>query len=311
MAEYNLEEKLQQWLDGALTEEEWEQVKQSAPNREELDQWERIIAHSGNWSPDDENESMATAWAAIEQAITPKNKVIRITWWQKPAVKWAVAAAITFVIITTVVLPILRHTSISTPNSQHLSYYLPDSSLVVLNATSKISFPKRKWGENRQVDLEGEAFFNVRKGSTFQVNTNKGHVTVIGTSFNVKDREGIFSVSCSTGKVRVTVPGQPERILTPGLVTRLENNKLLPADNFKPENVGWQSGNFYFQSTPLRQVLDEMERQFDLDISVGSDVGNRLYTGFFSLGDIRVALESVCSPMDLQYTHDGEKVVIE
>ena len=311
MADYNLDDKLQQWLDGALTPEEWDQVKQDAPNREELEQWEKIVDHSGHWSPEAEGKAQEEVWLNLEQAIEEEGKIVQMSWWQQPTLRWAAAAVIAVLVISTFVLPLMRQTSVSTPAGQHLSYYLPDSSLVVLNATSKISFPKRNWDQSRQVNLEGEAFFQVRKGSTFQVNTKHGQVTVLGTSFNVKDREGDFEVACTTGKVLVTVPGQPERVLTPGLATVLDNNELLPPESFDPETQAWQQGNFFYQAAPLQKVLDELERQFNIEITLKVAAGDRLYTGFFSLGNIEVALESVCGPMGLTYTQSGDKVTIE
>jgi len=63
---------------------------------------------------------------------------------------------------------------------------------VVLNSKSTISFNKTDWKNNRQLTLDGEAYFKVEKGSTFTVNTNNGSVTVLGTQFNVNSTRRFF-----------------------------------------------------------------------------------------------------------------------
>ena len=80
---------------------------------------------------------------------------------------------------------------------------LPDDSSVTLNESSEISFSDDTWGEERRINLLGEAFFEVEKGKPFRVVTTQGMVEVLGTSFNVKARDSLFSVVCYEGLVRV------------------------------------------------------------------------------------------------------------
>jgi Fe2+-dicitrate sensor, membrane component len=65
---------------------------------------------------------------------------------------------------------------------------------VNLNSSSQLSYSKNKWDSKREVTLNGEAFFKVSKGSTFDVITLNGKVSVLGTQFNVKQRENYFEV---------------------------------------------------------------------------------------------------------------------
>ena len=92
----------------------------------------------------------------------------------------------------------------TTDLAEHTEVYLPDSSQVILNAESKISFNKKTWDENRNVTLEGEAFFKVAKGKRFTVATESGIITVLGTQFNVENRKNFFEVTCYEGLVSVT-----------------------------------------------------------------------------------------------------------
>jgi len=94
-------------------------------------------------------------------------------------------------------------TTITTDFAQKEQLDLPDQSHVVLNAKTSIRFKEKTWKEKREVSLDGEAFFTVAKGSKFDVITNDGVVSVLGTSFNVKQRDHFFEVTCYEGLVRV------------------------------------------------------------------------------------------------------------
>ena len=94
--------------------------------------------------------------------------------------------------------------SYETPYAEQKTVSLPDGSEVVLNAKSDINFTEKEWETNRNIKLNGEAFFKVKKGSTFTVQTSNGQVTFLGTQFNVKDTGAFFEVVCYEGKVSVT-----------------------------------------------------------------------------------------------------------
>ena len=80
---------------------------------------------------------------------------------------------------------------------------LPDQSLVVLNDGSSIKYVKGTWEEERNILLVGEAFFNVKKGNTFQVQTDKGIIEAVGTKFNVRAWGDKLYVECYEGSVQV------------------------------------------------------------------------------------------------------------
>ena len=84
-------------------------------------------------------------------------------------------------------------------------FLLPDTSQVILNSNSTIKYKTWNWESNRNISLEGEAYFKVAKGSTFSINTSQGLVTVVGTQFNVSTKNNEFTVACFEGKVNVTI----------------------------------------------------------------------------------------------------------
>jgi transmembrane sensor len=179
-------------------------------------------------------------------------------------------------------------------------YQLPDGSRISLNADTKLSFRKGNFNKKRDVNLEGEAFFNVQKGSTFTVNTSLANIKVLGTAFNVYARENSFRVSCFSGKVRVT-SGSQSLVITSMQMASIQNNKLTlqPGGNIIT-TIGWRTGEFYFENTPLNQVFDEIERQYNVTLIL-PDIENKYYTGFISNKNLVNALDIVCIPMGLTY----------
>lgn len=198
--------------------------------------------------------------------------------------------------------------------AQEVAENLPDGSMVHLDAESRITYNKKKWSAKRQLDLQGLAFFEVKKGSNFIVSTPEGRVTVLGTSFSVESRHGRFEVICRTGRVEVTsvTGGGAPVILGPGDKVRLENGQLLSSlakDGVRNE-ITWLDGMYTFESAPLSEVTLELQRQFGVTINLPADAEKLTYTGFFRTTDLDSALLSVTWPLKLKYRTEGKKVEI-
>ena len=202
--------------------------------------------------------------------------------------------------------------SVYSPMGQHLTVYLPDSSKVQLNADTKITYNKTLWFINRKVIIKGEALFKVKKGKQFDVVADLATTSVLGTTFDVYAREGKVMVSCIEGKVSVKNNHSNDKvILTAGLITHTKQNKLAsPVQSIKHDEVAWTYGEFYFNNQPLSEVLKEIQRQFNVDISYNS-VSKRYYTGYFNNKDLNDALRTVCIPMELSYSINGRTIEIK
>jgi ferric-dicitrate binding protein FerR (iron transport regulator) len=187
--------------------------------------------------------------------------------------------------------------------------FLPDSSKVYMNAASRISYHPGNWDTERNLELDGEACFEVKSGKKFTVKTVNGTITVLGTSFNVFSREGEFKVFCLSGKV--AVENENRVILRKGQwCSNTGINQLkgpVPGNDLKP--VSWINGEYWFTDTPLRKVFDEIERQFGVEI-ICNDCLGRNYTGYFNRKSLREALINVCEPMSLSWDTSGGKITI-
>ena len=192
--------------------------------------------------------------------------------------------------------------------AQRTEIILPDASEVFLNAGSQVSYDKAEWGQDRRVRLHGEAFFRVAKGKTFAVETPAGTVRVLGTEFNVLQREDVFIVSCYEGMVSVE-HGGVIRELPAGSGFRLVGGK---AEAFGTQGTGpsWMAEESSFRSMPLSFVLEELERQYDLEVTTQGVDTSIDFTGTFSNTNLDLALQSISAPLNLGYSLQGNKVLI-
>lgn len=193
---------------------------------------------------------------------------------------------------------------------QLLTVTLPDKSTVTLNSETTLSYKEKSFLKNRSVALSGEAFFEVTPGSTFKIMHSNSEVKVLGTSFNVYNRNNELNVSVFSGKVEVSSGDQVVR-LNKGEQAKLEKGKLLVGE-FNPEQTAtWRNGHFYFDAEPLSKVVEELERQFDIEINVNTDISERFYSGYFSKTNLTEALQLVFVPMGISFHSDGNQVTIE
>ena len=147
---------------------------------------------------------------------------------------FAIAASVALVMITVFQLFNLKSTETYTAvKGANLEVELPDGSLAILNSESSLIIDEGSFeSENREVELVGEAWFEVKKGSSFSVKASNGLVKVLGTSFNVYSREDEFEVICAEGKVLAKV-GVNEATLTQGEGISYDraNRKFLQSNN--------------------------------------------------------------------------------
>ncbi|MEZ4909535.1 MAG: FecR domain-containing protein [Saprospiraceae bacterium] len=248
----------------------------------------------------------STIEVQIEQKMKPAGRIFNIRYL------WAgVAAAVSIGFIFLKTFQGSEYIQ-TTHASEQASVVLPDNSEILMDAGSEVSFDKRSWEQHREVHLKGLAYFEVQKGKTFEVITNQGIVTVLGTSFSVYARDDRMEVYCKTGKVSVKSNQNvgESQILLPNekVIFQAGVKTFLPMDTLN--STAWIQGTYTFSNQQLSLVFDELERQFDIEIIVTDDIKSLHYTGFFHKKDVDAALKSVTWPLGLQYSIQGKIVTI-
>lgn len=292
---------LARWLANELTAEELSEFK----NSQEYEKYAQIVemldtVEIANF--DVETNLQSTLHKLNTQAETKKKKVIPL---------WSYAAAASIAVLFFVYSFFFTTTTYTSQLAEQIEFDLPDGSHVDLNAGSTVTFKKGDWDDERSLELEGEAYFKVEKGSTFTVHTDQGKVTVLGTQFVVNSRDGFYNVICYEGKVKVITENNDSVILTKGkaFVINKDEKKEYNTKSIEPS---WIRGTSAFQTTSIKLVLEELERQFDITINGKENVKPGLFTGSFSHKDVKLAVKTVFTAMEIPYKMDaGGNVVIQ
>lgn len=291
--------------------EEWDKwLGQHPEKREEMEEARLIVQSILIKEAPVSEERISLLWEKIDAAT--EERAVRAKVLQLRPYRWlgyAAAAALALLIAFFFLRPDGAVT-IENGFGQVAQHILPDGSTVELNAGTTIRYEKATWAIARRVSLEGEAFFEVKKGTPFVVETPKGEVIVLGTSFNIKTFEGRFDVQCYTGQVQVSAEGKRE-LLTAGQMAHWAESDWQRATFDATNNPGWQRGRFEYHSTPLQEVFAEMERQFDIRIDAPDSILARTYTGSFERNALDSALYRVCWPMKLKSSRSGKAVIIQ
>ncbi len=280
------------WLAGNLTDEE--QIAFEAIEDNEL--LKQIVDKAPAFSAS--NFSEVQDVEILKSKIKSKNKFPIKRNWLTPMLKIASVFVIAFGIYFLFFFS--NAINIETAIGEKRMVQLPDASQVMLNAVSKITYNENTWADKRALILEGEAFFKVANGSTFDVVTSIGKVSVIGTLFNVKNRKNLFEVNCFEGMVAVSY-GKETLKLLPGHIYRILNGKISSETIPNKENPFWMDHTSYFKKVPFRDVINEFERQYSVTITVDLNDEKLLFTGGFTHKNLNEALESITAPLKLVY----------
>lgn len=248
-------------------------------------------------------ESIKATNAKQEKPLTPKITKVRYLRW---------AAAASLLLLVSVIGLQLYTGNTTTKNTGHgyiATETLPDGSVVTLNSNSNLSYSKKDWEGNRKLNLEGEAFFEVEKGSRFVVNTAFGEVAVLGTSFNVYARDGQLDVICMTGKVSVKNKDKSiNKIILAGERATIDNGTLLVKNTV--DRSDWQNKKIYYDNAPIETILAEMENQFNKKFTIkAKDLSKYNFTGVLSLESEEKAMENIKWPFRLETKITKDEVI--
>jgi ferric-dicitrate binding protein FerR (iron transport regulator) len=241
-------------------------------------------------------------WASLLVQMNQPKPVSRIVKLY-PLFKMTIAASLLLLVGLTGFFRFYTKT-ITTPAGQDLTVYLPDSSLIELNAESSVKFHPYWFKVSRTITLNGEAFFKVLHGNTFRVVSARGETTVLGTSFNIFSRANEYRVTCFTGKVGVVSTDKNESLLlNPNEQAFLNNEGFLRfVQEVNALTVkSWRDNMFFFTGSTIGSVLKEIERQYNIKIKFEADP-RITYTGNFSKSmSKKEVLDLVCTSLGLKF----------
>lgn len=229
----------------------------SLSDEEKREAFSKIASQTGLQFTDDE-----------QQGKPEENKIAPWKWYA------AAAAVILAAGLSYLTIPV----QLSVPYGETASLTLPDSSQLTLNSGSTITYSRLYGYLDREVSLEGEAFFDVRKGEyAFMVHTSTATVKVLGTRFNLRswqsDPGAETVVTLQEGSLALYAPGHPEKsvVLEPGESSKIRANIERPTNPTKvntERSLAWLDNRFAFERRTVGEIIREIERRFDISVSV-------------------------------------------
>lgn len=289
---------IKKWLNGDLTKEEqlaFDEIEDSGLLKEIIDEAERFKG---------QNPSKVIAFDVLEEKLQQR-KTTNTNWVQlisRVAAVFVIAMGLYF---------LLRGDNYSvhtTQLAQKEVIVLPDESEVTLNSLSELSFNGTKWEDNRNVEIKGEAYFDVAKGKRFDVNTPVGTISVLGTEFNVIVRDSIFSVSCYEGLVQVTHNNETTR-LPAGKAYHFLNNTPKVTDVVLAQPK-WLQNLSVFDGATIAQVFKTLENEYQIQVVMDQIDGTTKFTGAFEHNNLNNALKAITQTLNLTYEFSTDKTVI-
>ncbi len=289
------DELLHKWIHGELSEEEARTFAQ----RPEYESLVALYRQTEGLKP----PAFQTEAVLTQVLQEPKTPVRRLARW----IPYSIAASVLlFAVAGWLWFGRSQTVRYEMARGERQEGVLPDQSTFVLNAESSLSYDAKAWLGERKLQLKGEAYFVVKTGQRFTVQTPNGSVEVLGTEFNVRSRGRALDVSCQSGQVRVrSTDGKIAEELRPAEALRIEGGQLTEKWT-TPDEAPWVSGITRFRKIPLQKVLDELERQFNIDIDPGELDPTVSLTGSFPQQDLDVALQTALGPLGIQTRREAD-----
>lgn len=229
--------------------------------------------------------------------------------------------------------------SVVAPGEQKKAFLLPDGSRIILNAGSEVCYPATFSRTGREISLEGEAFFDIKKDRTrpFIIHTRDMDVRVLGTAFNVRAYadESESQTTLIRGKVEVELHNNNKQkvVLAPSekLVVRKASGRSthgkgagkVAYQDLKAElttmrlmdttivETSWLQDKMVFKDAPLRTVCADIERRYAVKIVIqNKDLSRLHFTASFKDETIREIISALSSAENFQYKIKDGLIII-
>lgn len=274
---------------------------------------------SGNQMPFDKQQ----AFRRFQKRISQNKKTV-LKW------KWIASVA---AIILVIILPMWTYRQgkatvqesftnmvVEAPLGARTKLYLPDGTLVWLNAGSKITYSQGFGVDDRHLSLEGEGYFEVVHNKTmpFEINTNEVSLKVLGTKFNFKnykdDEEA--TVNLLEGKVALHNEIRPMPELYMEANEKMTMNKQTGEMRKTHTNVSyanaWTKNELFFDEELLKDIAKKLMRNYNVKIEIADSLRNRRFYGSFKIvgNTIDEVLQTIASTNRMKYRYENEKYIL-
>ena len=214
-----------------------------------------------------------------------------------------------------------EYNQLKTPRGGEYRIVLPDGTKVRLNALSSLNYPTHFIGDNRIVELEGEAYFEIAKDSTrpFIVKANGLEIKQYGTKFSVNARsaqettvvleEGSIGVSSTDieAKEHIMIPGEVVKWCEP-----TSEMTISQSEKESEQLTAWHNDRFSFDNETLGKVMENISLWYDADICFqDAEIASIHFTGNIGrYADIQVLLDAIENAANIHIKVEGKQIVL-
>jgi ferric-dicitrate binding protein FerR (iron transport regulator) len=203
--------------------------------------------------------------------------------------------------------------TVLTPRGGQYQLVLSDGTKVWLNSASSLKYPVTFTAAKREVELSGEAYFEVahNQHKPFMVVSNGQTVEVLGTHFNINayQDEQVTKTTLLEGSVKVLTKGVSSKI-KPGEQVQQTNGKLTVSEGDLEEAVAWKNGFFYFKDDNIKTIMRQLSRWYDVEIKYEGQIPEREFSGQMNKNIDASQLMHILSIEKIHYRLENRTIVI-
>ena len=266
------------------------------------------------------NQQLAIAEANLREAMEADKqqyaaKIINI---RRRKIWYRVAAAAVLIGVLTVGLKFLftdtAKPQLATAYGQIRQEKLPDGTEVTLNANSKLTYPNQwKEGTDREVWINGEAFFHVKKTpqhNKFIVHTDAFDIEVTGTSFDVINRNGKSSIILKEGSVKIHRPGEAVIFMKPGDFVEFAEQQIQKKTVVKQDYLAWTENKLVFDNTSLKELAAIIKEHYGVEVKLeGDGLSEKTINGIMPNDSLEILLQSLEATQDFTIQHTSSTAI--
>ena len=332
LADFLADANFRQWVKSPTVESNqfWNSLQEQFPQHKEIIAQARLLVLTYQIEEQTLSEEIITkAWQTQKRkqmAVSAQNNDSKTVFIVRSNI-YRIAASFAFLMMVGVLIwynyfrfePIIYHTKFG----QKQTIILPDGSKVILNANSRLEI-KSEWSDvvNREVSLTGEAFFEVEKKPTtkqkFVVHTNSLDVVVLGTRFNVNNRNVNTKVVLTEGSVKLEVKNADlvtkDLLMQVGdLVEFSKQDKTLSKRNVNTEIYSsWKDNKLIFNDTPLSEIAALIKENYGLVVRFQDvQIAKRKISGTIPSENLKILLASLETIFNVKITQKEQYLIFE
>ncbi len=307
------------WVEGdnESVNDYWEEYSKNNPHQIDTIEIAKDLVKGIKFkTPTVSNQEIDAQFLFLKNQIEKKNTSYKLKWIGYAASIVLLISLGTYFLVNPSV-PDIEWTTITSGPGEIRKIPMSDGSVITLNGNSEIKVPLTNFEINRQVYLQGEAYFEVEKmrdASVFEVITKEGVITVLGTKFNIKARPKSSIVSLYEGSIAIeNTLTRENKIIEPGYTASLTEKSLVVKEDKSMHYLNsWKDNVWEFHNSNLSDVLVQIEESFNTTIENKEKLDlDKKISGRISTNSLKTLLKAFDALFGIILEENGDTLTIK